>query len=57
MSDDSDDTATKDEDYEVALALLRRAAAMQPGIERDRLLALALKLDPDAVQPPPKRLN
>jgi hypothetical protein len=56
MAGDSDDDATKDEDYEVALALLRQAAAMQPGIERDRLLALALKLDPDAVVVP-KALN
>ncbi|MFZ4807386.1 MAG: hypothetical protein ACOYLQ_09035 [Hyphomicrobiaceae bacterium] len=57
MADDTDDDATKDEDYEVALALLRQAAALPPGIERDRLLALALKLDPDAAQPPPKALN
>jgi len=56
MAGDSDD-ATKDEDYEVALALLRQAAALPPGIARDRLIALALKLCPDAVVPPSRGLN
>jgi hypothetical protein len=48
---------TEEEDREVAMALLRQAAAMQAGVERDRLIALALKLDPDVPMPEPNSLN
>jgi hypothetical protein len=46
------DRKTNNDEYFKALELLVKAAELPPGLGRDKLIAEALKLDPNAVVPP-----